>query len=387
MRLARRLHHLQSNVFADMDLAKQVARQQGQTMIDLSLGSSDLLPPAAAIAAIRAGLEDPSTYGYNLFQSTLDFRTACADWYTAKFQVTVDPETEVLPLIGSQEGTAHLPLALLNPGEGALLTDPGYPSHYGGVYLADGVVYSMPLRAEQGFLPELEQIPTAQLGNARMMVLSYPHNPTTATASLAFWQKAVQFCQDHDLVLVHDFPYADWVFEGEAAPSIFQVHPAKTNGIELFTLSKSFHMGGFRVGFAIGDRRVIRALRQVKATVDFNQYQGILRGAATALRGSHDFVHHSLRVYRQRRDACVAALAQIGWPVEKPKATMYLWAPLPQQYSGSSVQFCVDLVKATGVALAPGSGFGACGEGYVRFALVVEPPILQQAVEKIALFL
>lgn len=222
MQFADRLRPLQSNVFADMDQAKARARAAGQNLIDLSLGSSDLATAPHVIAAIGQALTDPATHGYLLFHGTRAFRQAAADWYERKFGVAVDPETEVLPLIGSQEGTAHLPLAILNPGDFALLLDPGYPSHAGGVYLANGQIYPMPLRAENHFLPVLEDIPAPVLSQSKLMVLSYPHNPTTATAPLTFFQQAVAFCQQHHLVLVHDFPYPDFVFGDTIAPSVLQ---------------------------------------------------------------------------------------------------------------------------------------------------------------------
>ncbi|PZV04649.1 MAG: succinyldiaminopimelate aminotransferase, partial [Leptolyngbya sp.] len=216
MQFAQRLAPLQLNVFADMDQAKAKARVAGQELIDLSLGSSDLPTPEPVLRAIADSLPDPSTHGYLLFSGTQEFRQAAAQWYTQKFGIPVDPETEVLQLIGSQEGTAHLPLAILNPGDFALLQDPGYPSHAGGVYLASGQIYPMPLLAENHFLPILENIPLTVLAQAKMMVLSYPHNPTTAIAPLEFFQKAVAFCQQHNLVLVHDFPYVDLVFTNDS---------------------------------------------------------------------------------------------------------------------------------------------------------------------------
>ncbi|MEO1133359.1 MAG: LL-diaminopimelate aminotransferase, partial [Cyanobacteria bacterium J06639_1] len=356
-------------------------------VIDLSLGSSDLAPPPEAIAVLHEAADDPSTYGYCLFDSTRDFRQACAQWYECKFGIAVDPETEVLALIGSQEGTGHLPLALLDPGDVALLCDPGYPSHAGGVYLADGELYAMPLLAENQFLPDFAQIPADIGDRARLMVLSYPHNPTTAVASLEFWQKAIDFCCTNDIVLAHDFPYVDWVFEGDPAPSVLQVDRARTQSIEFFTMSKSFHMGGFRVGYAIGNAEIVRSLRQVKAVVDFNQYRGILRAAGHLLTHPTDFIDRSLDVYRERRDRCVRALHDIGWNVPTPTASMYLWAKLPSLYADSAKQFCLDLVKTTGVALSPGSGFGSSGEGYVRFALVENSDVLERAVARIGTFL
>jgi aspartate/methionine/tyrosine aminotransferase len=385
--LAQRLQPLGGNVFDQMDRAKREARRSGLDVIDLSLGSSDLPPPSDSLAAIQSALSDPSTYGYTLFHDTADFRSACAKWYMGKFGLEIDPETEVLPLIGSQQGTALLPLALLNPGDVALVADPAYPSHVGGIHLAGGIPYYLPLRAENRFLPRWDRIPAAICRQARLLVLNYPHNPTTATVTPEFWQETLQFCQQYDIVLAHDFPYVDWRFDGQVAPSALQADPDKTRTIEFFSLSKSYHMGGFRVAYAIGSRELIRALRWVKSTIDFHQYQGILRGAAAALAVPDSFLERWRQVYRERRDIAVAALHRMGWPVPLPEATMYLWAPLPEFYRGSSAQFCLDLVRATGVALSPGSGFGPSGEGYVRFALVVEGSRLEEAVGRIEAFL
>jgi len=439
MQFANRLECLQANVFADMDRAKARAIAAGRDVIDLSLGSADLPAEAHVTEAIAQSLHDPKTHGYLLFHGTQNFRQAAAQWYEQKFGITVDPQTEVLPLIGSQEGTAHLPLAILNPGDFALLLDPGYPSHAGGVYLASGQIYPMPILAENNFLPVLADVPAPVLAQARMMVLSYPHNPTTAVAPLSFFHEAVAFCQQHDLVLVHDFPYVDLVFaengesgvgrsqslahppvvrtgvresensssgaegaEGELqskiqnlkskiqnplAPSILQADPEKSVSIEFFTLSKSYDMGGFRVGYAIGNARLIAALRQVKAAVDFNQYRGILNGAIAALSGDQTGVQRMVETFRQRRDRFASALHRIGWQVSIPQATMYIWAKLPAPWDKDSVSFCTQLVEATGVAVSPGAGFGKSGEGYVRFALVRSPEVLETAVDRIAQFL
>lgn len=387
MQFSKRLQSLQANVFADMDRAKSLAMAAGKDIIDLSLGSSDLPAATHVVDAIAHSLQDKSTHGYLLFHGTAAFREAAAIWYTQRFGIKVDPQTEVLPLIGSQEGTAHLPLAILNPGDFALLLDPGYPSHAGGVYLASGQIYPMPLTAENNFLPVLEDIPAPVLSQARMMVLSYPHNPTTAIAPLSFFQQAVAFCQQHNLVLVHDFPYVDLVFQPPIAPSILQADPDKSVSIEFFTLSKSYNMGGFRIGYAIGNAELIRALRQVKAAVDFNQYRGILNGAIAALTGSQIGVQHTVATFKQRRDAFIGALHRIGWQVPTPAATMYVWAQLPPPWQHNSVDFCTRLVETTGVAASPGAGFGKSGEGYVRFALVQDPGILETAVERISVFL
>ena len=390
MQIADRLVPLQTNVFADMDQAKAAVIAHGKPLIDFSLGSSDLPTPPHVLEAISKALHDPETHGYALFNSTKDFRLAAAKWYEQKFGIAVDPETEVMPLIGSQEGTAHLPLAVMNPGDVALLLDPGYPSHVGGVYLAGGEIYPMPIVAEHDFLPVLGDIPTAVVEKATMMVLSYPHNPTTAIAPLTFFKEAVAFCQQHNIALVHDFPYADLYFETEPVPSILQADPQKSVSIEFFTLSKSYNMGGFRVGYAIGNAQLIRGLRQVKATVDFNQYRGILRGAIAALTGPQDCVSNMVNTFANRRNAAVSALQSIGWPVSAPLSTMYIWAKLPTDlphgWAKNSIEFCQELVAATGIALSPGRGFGPSGEGYVRFALVQQPAVISTAIQKIGDF-
>jgi aspartate/methionine/tyrosine aminotransferase len=394
MQFATRLQPLKSNVFADMDTAKTMALAAGRELIDLSLGSSDLPTENHILEAIAQSVHDPSTHGYLLFRGTQNFRQAAAQWYEQKFGIPVNPETEVLPLIGSQEGTAHLPLAILNPGDFALLLDPGYPSHAGGVYLANGQIYPMPLKPENDFLPVFSDIPVTVLAQSRLMVLSYPHNPTSAIAPLSFFQEAVAFCQHHNIVLVHDFPYVDLVFtETETpnlkspVPSILQADPEKSVSIEFFTLSKSYNMGGFRIGYAIGNPELIQALKQIKATIDFNQYLGILNGAIAALTGPQNGVKSALAIFRQRRDTFIKALHSIGWNVPTPQATMYIWAKLPTQWSHNSREFCTELVKKTGVAASPGIGFGKFGEGYVRFALVQEPEILVTAVERISKFM
>ncbi len=392
MQFANRLQNLSRNVFADMDRAKTEAKNSGKEIIDLSLGSSDLPVADSTIKMIEASLKDPDTHGYLLHAGTKDFRVAVANWYRHRFGMAVDPETEVLQLIGSQEGTAHLPLAILNPGDIALLQDPGYPSHAGGVYLAGGEIYPMSLLAANNFLPILEDISAATLAKSKMMVLSYPHNPTAAIAPLAFFEEAVSFCRQHNLVLVHDFPYADLVFSDSTdpnslAPSILQADPHKELSIEFFTMSKSYNMGGFRIGYAIGNSSLIQALRQIKAVVDFNQYKGILNGAIAALSGSQESVTETVKTFQQRRDVFVQALNEIGWQVELPKATMYIWAKLPQFWQHRSVDFCTQLVAQTGVTASPGAGFGQAGEGYVRFALVKDPETLRQAAAKIDQFL
>ncbi|MGI0480590.1 LL-diaminopimelate aminotransferase [Geminocystis sp. CENA526] len=387
MQLSERIKPLAKNVFADMDKAKTEAILLGKTIIDLSLGSSDLPTPSHIISSIEQSLNNPENHGYLLHGGTAEFRKVVANWYEKRFGVFVDWQTEILPLIGCQEGTAHLPLAILNSGDYALLLDPGYPSHAGGIYLAGGQIYTLALLAENNFLPQFNDIPQEILNKAKMMVLNYPHNPTSATASLDFFESAVQFCKSNNIVLVHDFPYMDIVFDENKPPSVLQVDTKKEVSIEFFTFSKSYNMGGFRIGFAIGNPQLITGLKQIKSVVDFNQYKGILNGAITALTSSQECVEKTVKTYQERRDFLIKALHNIGWDVPTPSATLYVWAKLPKAWEQDSIDFCVELVKKTGVALSPGAGFGNNGEGYVRFALVKPPEILQEAVEKIAIFM
>nr|WP_283757568.1 LL-diaminopimelate aminotransferase [Roseofilum casamattae] len=388
IRFADRLNFLQNNVFADMDRGKAKARGAGLEVIDLSLGSSDRPTAPHVLDAIARSLPDTSTHGYQLFNSTRPFREACAQWYTDKYGIPVDPETEVLALIGSQEGTAHLPLAILNPGDIAIVLDPGYPSHYAGICFAGGEMYPLSLREDNGFLPDFSDIPASVWERSRMMVLNYPHNPTAATAPLSFFKDAVELCLRHNVILVHDAPYAEFVYDGKpASPSVFQADGEKAISIELFSLSKTYSMGGFRVGYAIGNAEIIRGLRQVKSAIDFNQYQGIFNGAIAALQGSQTHIQETIGQFQQRRDAFIAAMNDIGWAIAPSAATMFVWAKLPKSWEKHSIEFCTQLVETTGVAASPGAGFGSCGEGYVRFALVRDPAILQQAAARIGQFL
>lgn len=385
---SRRLDNLGANVFAEMDRAKSEALAAGRDLIDLSLGSSDLPTPAPILETIAAALRDPRTHGYLLHRGTLPFRETVARWYARRFGFKVDPETEVLALIGSQEGAAHLPLAILDPGDVALLLDPGYPSHWGGVRLAGGEVYPLPLTAENQFLPDFAAIPLQILERAKLLILSYPHNPTAAVAPEGFFAEAIDFAQRREIVLIHDFPYLDIVFEpGYSAPSLLAEASNRRGLIEFFTLSKSYNMGGFRVGFAIGDPFLIGALRRIKAMVDFNQYEGILRGAMTALDSAEDWVSPTVETYRQRRDFLVAALNELGWATPLPPATLYLWTPLPSGFPPDSHSFCLDLLRQTGVALSPGVGFGRQGEGFVRLALAQKEPRLAEAARRLGAFL
>ena len=380
-RLSDRVERLGSGVFARNDgrklryrqaLADAEPWQSLSPLLDLSLGSTDLQPPPQAIEAIRSQLGQPASAAYCLHGATLPLREAVAAWAARRFDVAVDPEREVLLLVGSQEGTAHLPLALLNPGDQALLLDPYYPSHLGGLHLASARPRFLPLVAEQGFAPDFDQISPSQWDDLRLMVLGFPHNPTATTGSQAWVDAAAERAVRHGVVLAHDNPYVDLALEGEA-PALLRSPHWRRCGIEFFSFSKGWCLGGYRLAFAIGAEPLITALRQVKGVVDFNQSVALQAGAIAALEQTPDWAQTLLPVYRDRRDRMAAALEATGWPVQRPSMALYLWLRLPQQAAAlglDSETFCARLLEATGVCLTPGNGFGAGGEGYARLALV-----------------
>ena len=382
---SRRVRAMPGSVFAAMDAAKADARARGLDVIDLSIGASDLRPPAAALDALRAAVDDPSTYGSCLHSGTRPLREAIAAWYRERFGAEIDPERQVLPLIGAQEGFAHLLLACADPGDAVLLPDPAYPSYFGAVAAAGLETIAMPLLPERGYLPDLEAVPAAAAQRARAMVLSYPNNPTAAVASEAFFDEAIAFAERHDLLLIHDFPYVDLVDDPADAPSLLARPGAMGRAVEIYSASKSFHMGGFRLGWAIGHEGALAALARVKGAVDFNQYLGIQRAVTAALTGAGE-ARAAAAVFAERRFELLAAMAEIGWQAPVPRASMYVWAPLPAARR-DSVAFAEGLARATGVALAPGLAFGPSGEGHVRFALVRDGDALREAVARVRAYL
>jgi len=376
------------SVFTLMNAAVETARAAGLSIIDLSIGSSDQSPPAAALEAVRRATLDPHANRYPLFADTAPLRQAAARYMERRFGVVLDPQTQVLPLIGAQEGLAHLLLAVTDPGDTLLLPDPCYPPYLGAAAVAGLKVQTLPLRPEHGFLPVLSDVP-ADL-HPRVLLLNYPNNPTSAVASPEFFRSAAAWCAVRGTLLVHDHPYAELSYaqagEADAAPSALQAGtPGDGFGgiVELHSLSKSHHMGGYRVGFAVGDAAVIAALARVKGAIDFHPWLGIQAAAAAAL----DTVPAGLEVFRSRRDALVPALQALGWEVEWPQASMYVWArPMDRQHTGlgDSVAYALRVARETGVALAPGRAFGTRGEGYVRFALVEPPALLLEAARRLA---
>ena len=377
MPISERLSRLGSGVFARNDqrksaYASRAARRGLSPLLDLSLGSTDLQPPEAAIEAIAAQLGQPASASYCLHAATLPFRSAVADWAQRRFGVKVDPEREVLLLVGSQEGTAHLPLAVLNPGDRALLLDPCYPSHLGGLHLASAEPVFLPLDPEAGWRPDFDALSPEQWDDLKLMVLGYPHNPTATTGQQVWLDEAAERAFRHGLVLAHDNPYVDLALDGEA-PALLRAPHWRDCGIEFFSFSKGWCLGGYRLAFAIGAEWLISALRQLKGVVDFNQSLALQAGAIAALEQAPHWPEQLRQEYRQRRDRMADALEAVGWPVRRPSMALYLWLELPPQArerSWGSEDFCAALLEATGVALTPGNGFGPGGEGWLRLALV-----------------
>ncbi|MEB3277093.1 MAG: aminotransferase class I/II-fold pyridoxal phosphate-dependent enzyme [Cyanobacteriota bacterium] len=395
-RVSARVSRLGSGVFARNDQRKATYRlQAGQhngtlpPLLDLSLGSTDLQPPPVCLDAMAAALGKPESAAYCLHAATAPFREAVARWALRRFGTAVDPEREVLLLVGSQEGTAHLPLAVLNPGDRALLLDPYYPSHMGGLQLASAEPVLLPLRAEAGWRPDFDAIDAASWSRIRLLVLGFPHNPTATTGEQAWVDAAVAKAQLHDCVLAHDNPYVDLALDGEA-PALLRNPAWRERGIEFFSFSKSWCLGGYRLAVAIGAPWLITALRQLKGVVDFNQSLALQAGAIAALEQAADWPEQLRSIYRQRRDGMVSALDAMGWPAPRPSMALYLWLALPPAARArglDSERFCAELLQATGVALTPGNGFGPGGEGWLRLALVHPLAHLQSGAERIGQWL
>ncbi|WP_135229778.1 aminotransferase class I/II-fold pyridoxal phosphate-dependent enzyme [Deinococcus fonticola] len=375
---SRRAAAVPGSVFSLMDAAKSRARGRGLDIIDLSIGSSDLQPPEPVLEALRQATHDPATYRYPLFSDTQPMRDAAAAYLKRRFGVTLNADTEVLPLIGAQEGLAHLLLAVTDPGDSILLPDPCYPPYLGAVAVAGLNIVTLPLLPERGFLPDLNAVPDD--ANPRVLLLNYPNNPTSAVATPSFFQQAAQWCRERGTLLIHDHPYAELTFGDYRAPSALEAGTAGV--VELHSLSKTHHMGGFRVGFAAGDAQAIAALARVKGAIDFHPYLGIQYAAALALGLPDEVGRAGAGVFQARRDALIPALHGIGWEVQPPQASMYAWARVPNVTD--SLAYAVRAAEQTGVALSPGRAFGERGEGFVRFALVQPPEQLREAVKRLA---
>jgi len=383
---ANRLKRLPLYLFTILDDLKAQARERGIDVIDLGMGNPDLTPPRHVIEELCQQVHKPANHRYSRPDGDVEIRLreAIAEWYARKFHVQLDPKTEVLPLIGSKEGIAHLSLAFLNHDDIALVPNPAYPVHFNGVIMAGGILYSIPTYAEHRYLPNLKTINREILKMAKMLFLSYPHNPTTAVADLSFFQDVVHWARSHRIMVVHDFAYSDFVFEGPPAPSILQVRDGKSVAVEFHTLSKSYSMAGWRLGFAVGNRDILASLAKTKSYVDFGIFRAIQWAAIQALLGPQDSVKRTVETYRARRNTLVGGLQRLGWDVPLPKSTFYVWAGIPLKFSAlTSLEFATLLMQEAGVVCAPGSGFGEYGEGFVRFALVEPEDRLKDAVKRI----
>ncbi len=326
---SKRVKRMPVSMFNTMDAAKSEAKNKGLEIIDLSLGSSDLPAPEAAMAALREATRQPETHGYCLHSCTQPLREAAATWFQQRYQRSLDPHRNVLVLIGSQEGFAHLLLAITDPGDLILAPDPGYPSYFGAIALAGLELVTLPLLEENRFLPDLKAIPSEVARRARVMALSYPNNPTAAVAPASFLQAAIDFCLANAIFLIHDFPYVDMVYGDYEAPSVLAQPGGLDVAVEFYSCSKSYHMGGFRIGWAAGNPEAIQALAQVKGAVDFNQYLGIQRAAIAAINQPRAETRRAAGVFEMRRNVLIQALNDVGWQTPLPQASMYVWAHLP----------------------------------------------------------
>jgi len=384
---ANRMKRLPLYLFTIMDDLKAKAAAQGKDVIDLGMGNPDLPSPPHVVEELckQARLIDNQRYSRPTGDVELKFKEAIAQWYHGRFGVTLDPATEVLPLIGSKEGIAHISLAFLNNDDVALVPSPGYPVHGDGVIMAGGMLYNIPLSAEQGFRPDLAKIPPDVLRRSKILFVSYPHNPTSACVDLKFYNDLVAWARGKDLIVCSDLAYSDIVFDGYQAPSMMQATGVKEiYGVEFHTLSKSYNMAGWRIGFAVGHAGILRTLAKTKSYIDFGIFRAVQWAAIKALTGPQDCIRETVETYRRRRDVFVEGLNRIGWTAEKPKGTFYIWMRIPQKFSAlTSLEFASRLVDEAGVVVAPGTGFGEYGEGYVRFALVQPEARLRQAVERL----
>lgn len=383
MEKARRLDGLKSAVFAELDRLKGEVASQGISVIDLGIGSPDRPPAPHIYRALREAIDDLSNYGYPSSRGSRELREIISSWYYSRFNVVIDPETEVLVLMGSQDGLGHLPLGILDQGDIALIPDPGYPVYSAGVILAGGHIHPMPLKEENRFLPDLEVIPPEIAAKAKMMIINYPNNPVAATAEPNFFRKVVEFAGKYNVLVCHDLAYSELAFDGYRPTSFLEIPGAKQCGVEFHSVSKTYNMAGCRLGFVVGCSEAIEALARIKSNIDYGVFLPVQKAGIAALTGPQDIVEENVRVYMNRRNILVEGLANIGWKVDKPRATMFVWAKLPEGYT-SSEKFAEEILRKTGVVLVPGVAFGREGEGFVRIALVQEDHLIREAVGRIA---
>ena len=377
---ADRLKKLPPYLFAEIDKKKKAALAAGRDVINLGVGDPDLPTPGFIIEALKVAAHDPKNHQYALDEGSPKFRKTIADWYLKRFGVALDPSTEILPLIGSKEGIAHLPLAIVNPGDISLVPEPCYPPYRSGTIFAGGVPVYMDLTAENGFLPDLDKVDPRAAQAAKIIYVNYPNNPTATIAPLSFYERLVAFAKKYDVLICSDLAYSE-MFYDEKTHSVLEVPGAKDVTIEMHSLSKTFNMTGWRIGFAVGNRAAITALAQVKSNCDSGIFGAIQDAAVTALLDTSTFVRDQIEVYRKRRDALVNGLRGLGWKVPSPPATFYVWMPVPK--GCTSEQFCTRLLEEANIVMTPGNGFGRPGEGFARAALTVAEPRIREAVERV----
>jgi LL-diaminopimelate aminotransferase len=385
MKPARRIANLPPYPFATLLRSIRELQRQGIDVIRMDMGSPDLPPADFILEALKGSAYDPSNHGYAGFTGIPAFRQAVVAYYQQRFGVELAPDREVLSLIGSKEGIAHVAWAFVNPGDLVLVSDPGYPAYGVGTLLAGGEIYPVPLRAENHWLPDLASIPAEVADRAVLFWVNYPHNPTGAVAPLSFFEELVAFARAHDVLICHDAPYCDVVFDGYMAPSLLQAEGAKEVAVEFNSLSKTYNMAGWRVGMAVGNAEAIEALALVKSNVDSGVFRPIQEAATTALTGDQSWLVQRNDVYRRRRDLVLEALEEVGVQAEKPMAGLYIWARVPE--GTTSEEFCAALLEGHGVSLGPGSFWGQQGLGYVRISLVQPLERIREAMRRLRAFM
>jgi LL-diaminopimelate aminotransferase len=377
---AERLKRLPPYLFKEIDRKKAEVRARGVDIIDLGIGDPDLPTPPHIIEALQAAAAAPSNHRYPSYSGMLEFRAAVADWYKHRFDVDLDPESEVLALIGSKEGIAHVPLAFINPGDVSLVPSPAYPVYNTATIFAGGKSFFVPLTGENRFLPDLDEIPAETAQKAKLLFLNYPNNPTAAVADEGYFTKVVAFAKQHGILVCHDAAYSEIAYDGYRPPSFLQVKGAKEVGIEFHSLSKTYNMTGWRIGFAAGNRQAVEGLGAVKSNVDSGVFQAVQFAGIKALKGDQACVDHMINVYTRRRNLMVEGLRKAGFELDTPKASFYLWVRAPQGIT--SAQLATRLLEK-GVVVTPGNGFGEPGEGYFRIALTQRRERLAEALERI----
>jgi LL-diaminopimelate aminotransferase len=377
---AERIQKLPPYVFARLDELKAKAREQGLDLIDLGMGNPDGATPQPVVEAAIAALQNPANHGYPPFEGTASFRTSITNWYHRRYGVTLDPDSEALPLLGSKEGLTHLAIAFINPGDLVLVPSPAYPAHFRGPAIAGGKVHSLILKPENDWLIDLGAIPDDVAQSAKMLYFNYPSNPTAATAPREFFEEIVAFARKHEILLVHDLCYAELAFDGYQPTSLLEIPGAKEIGVEFHTLSKTYNMAGWRVGFVVGNRHIIQGLRTLKTNLDYGIFAALQTAAETALQLPDVYLHEVQQRYCTRRDFLIQELGKLGWDIPKTKATMYLWIPCPEGIG--STDFALNLLQQTGVVVTPGNAFGIAGEGYVRISLIADCNRLGEAMRR-----